>query len=287
MDRAYPIRSLSNDEYPSLLREIPDPPTQLRVRGEMPLPGTKILTVVGSRNYSNYGKEVVEYLIGGLRHYPITLVSGLALGIDTLVHEAALTNALYTLAIPGSGLDERVLYPVRNRPLAYRILEAGGGLLSEYDDGQGAAPWTFPQRNRIMAGIAHATLIIEAGEKSGTLITARLATDYNRDVLVVPGNIFSENSRGAHQFLKLGATPITTPDDILEALHIDNRDTGRVKAPVLTHEEEMVLGALAHPTDRDTLIRILDVEVYQANILLTEMELKGLIHESQGILYRI
>ena len=159
--------------------------------------------------------------------------------------------------------------------------------MSEYDDGQGAAPWTFPQRNRIMAGIAHATLIIEAGEKSGTLITARLATDYNRDVLVVPGNIFSENSRGAHQFLKLGATPITTPDDILEALHIDNRDTGRVKAPVLTREEEMVLGALAHPTDRDTLIRILDVEVYQANILLTEMELKGLIHESQGILYRI
>ena len=156
----------------------------------MPTPKMKLLAVVGSRHYTNYGKQVVDYLIQGLRGYNIGIVSGLALGIDSLAHEAALTNGLYTLAIPGGGLSDQVIYPARHKPLARRILQKGGGLLSEFAPDFRATAWSFPQRNRLVCGIAHATLIIEASEKSGTLITARLTADYNRELLVVPGNIF-------------------------------------------------------------------------------------------------
>lgn len=288
MESDFPIRKLTHDEFPPLLHEIPEPPKELRVRGNLPTKNAHLLAVVGSRNYSNYGKDVVEYLVGGLRGYPVAIVSGLALGIDALAHKAALENGLYTLAVPGSGLDDRVLYPARHKTLAYRILEAGGGLLSEYDDGQGAAPWTFPQRNRIMAGMSHATLVIEASEKSGTLITARLTADYNRELLVVPGNIFSENSKGPHQFLKLGATPVTSPEDILEALHIEMNDEAESKdRNTLTEDEGRVLAILTSPTDRDTLIRTLGIDTQEANILLMEMELKGLIQESNGMFYKV
>jgi DNA processing protein len=143
-----------------------------------------------------------------LAGYPIGIVSGLALGIDAFAHEAALRAGLYTLAVPGSGLGDQVLYPASNRRLADRIVDGGGGLLSELSPDTRAALWTFPQRNRLMAGMCAATLLIEAGEKSGTLITARMAVDYNRELLVVPGSIFSPTSRGCHQFLKLGATPV-------------------------------------------------------------------------------
>jgi DNA processing protein len=282
----YPIRSLSTDEYPKGLREIPQPPEKLFMRGQSLPQDAKYLAVVGSRNYSNYGKQVVEYLIEGLRGYPIAIVSGLALGIDALAHEAALRAKLYTLAVPGSGISDGVLYPRRNRALASRILEAGGGILSEFEPDFEATPWSFPQRNRIMAGLSHTVLVIEASEKSGTLITARLTVDYNRDLLVVPGNIFSENSKGPHQFLKLGATPVTSPEDILEVLHLDKIDA--ITAPISTASslEEAVLVALTSPTDRDTLIRTLKLSTQEANTLLMSMELKGLIRESNGIFYK-
>ena len=217
----FPIRTLAPEEFPSLLHEIPDAPHALNCRGTLPSPDLKLLAVVGSRKHTSYGTQVVEHLIAGLRGYPIGIVSGLALGIDSLAHTAALQNDLYTIAVPGSGLDDSVLYPHSHLPLAHTILESGGGLLSEYDHTFAATPWSFPQRNRIVTGMSNATLLIEAGEKSGTLISARLASDYNREVLAVPGDIFSENSRGVHQFLKLGATPITHAEDILAALGID------------------------------------------------------------------
>src|SRR3989339_694012 len=216
----FPIKNLLKSEFPPLLCEIPQPSKELYLRGNLPPQGTKCLAVVGSRNYTNYGKQVVEYLIGGLRGYPVSIISGLALGIDTLAHETALSAGLHTLSVPGSGIDDSVLYPRRNVGLARRILENGGGILSEFEPTFHATTWSFPQRNRIMAGLAHAVLLIEASEKSGTLITARLTADYNRELLVVPGNIFSENSTGVHQFLKLGATPVTSPEDILIALNI-------------------------------------------------------------------
>jgi DNA processing protein len=228
---------------------------------------------------------VVEYLISGLRGYNIGIVSGLALGIDALAHDAALQNNLYTLAVPGSGIDDTVLYPRAHVSLARRILEHGGGLLSEFAPDFHATKWSFPQRNRIIAGLSLATLIIEAGEKSGTLITARLTADYNRELLVVPGNIFSENSVGPHQFLKIGATPVTTPGDILEALHIEKESTSSTTSTMLTPDEEKVLQALTSPLDRDSLIRVTNIPVQEANVLLMSMELKGLIRESNGVFY--
>ncbi|MEM9337057.1 MAG: DNA-processing protein DprA, partial [Patescibacteria group bacterium] len=223
---SFPIKELPSAEFPPLLREIPQPPKSLNYRGSLPSPEIRLLSIVGSRKYTTYGKEVVDHLVGGLKGYPVGIVSGLALGIDSLAHEAALKNDLYTLAIPGGGLDDTALYPPSHKRLAHRILEAGGGLLSEFEPTFKATKWSFPQRNRLVAGVSHATLLIEAAEKSGTLITAKLATDYNRELLVVPGSIFSQTSKGTHQFMKLGATPVTSPEDILDILQIEKEAPG-------------------------------------------------------------
>ncbi len=286
-------------EFPALLREIPDAPEQLYVQGNLaPLrqdsaghapPENVLLAVVGSRAYTSYGKAVVEHLLSGLRGYPVTIVSGLALGMDALAHKAALANGLHTVGVPGSGLSDKVLYPRSNFLLAQEILAAGGGLLSEQEPEQGAALWTFPKRNRIMAGMCHATLLIEAKEKSGTLITARLASEYNRDVFVVPGDIFSSSTKGTHQFLKLGATPITSAADLLDALNLQPQpllyqgSPGTV-AKSLTADEQKVAEILQTPCSRDELIEQLGLPITQANILLSAMELKGLIKEELGVL---
>lgn len=281
---SFPIHELTSNEFPSLLREIPEPPTSLNYRGTLPSPDMKLLAAVGSRHFTNYGKEAVEYLIAGLRGYHIGIVSGLALGMDSLAHEAALGAKLYTLAVPGGGIDDSVIYPARHKPLARRILEAGGGLLSEYEPTMKAAPWSFPKRNRIVCGMCHATLVIEAAEKSGSLITARLATDYNRELLVVPGSIFSPNSKGTHQFMKLGATPVTTPSDILEILQVEPHAPTTPQPSLLRSPlEEKVLVLLTEPLPRDALVRQLDLATHEAAALLMEMEMNGLIKESAGV----
>lgn len=289
MSSSFLIYDVKPEDFPSLLREIPQVPEKLNYRGVLPPADMKLLSVVGSRRYSTYGKQVVDHLIGGLRGYNIGIVSGLALGIDSLAHEAALSNDLYTLAVPGSGLEDGVIYPASHRPLARKILEAGGGMLSEFEPNFTATKWSFTQRNRIMAGIAQATLMIEAGERSGTLITARMATDYNRELLVVPGNIFSSNSAGTHQFLKLGATPVTTAVDILYALGIDpEEEPQKLKGPLLetlSLEEQKVLSFLFEPRDKDTLVRDLELPTHIANALFMQMEIKGLITETNN-LYR-
>lgn len=281
MTTSFPIQEIDPDYFPLLL-QIPQPPLRLNYRGVLPPDDLKLIAVVGSRKYSTYGKQVVEHLISGLSSYNVGIVSGLALGIDSLAHEAALRNNLYTLAIPGSGLDTSVLYPATHKPLARKILEQGGGLLSEFEPTFKATMWSFTQRNRIMAGISHATLIIEASEKSGTLITARMAVDYNRELLVVPGSIFSINSAGAHQFLKLGGTPVTHAKDILYALGIDpelqhQKTLSFGAGTALTAQEQKVLHVLIEPVQKDVLMRILDLEAHNANSLLMEMEIKGLI----------
>ncbi|MCR4285897.1 MAG: DNA-processing protein DprA [Candidatus Kaiserbacteria bacterium] len=282
----FPIQKLSLSEHPPLLMEIPQPPKELYLRGNLPPAGTKCLAVVGSRNYTNYGKQVVEHLIGGLREYPISIISGLALGTDTLAHESALHAGLHTISVPGSGIDDSVIYPRRNQTLARRILESGGGLLSEFEPTFRATLWSFPQRNRIMAGLAHAVLLIEASERSGTLITARLTAEYNRELLVVPGNIFSENSKGVHQFLKLGATPVTSPEDILIALNIEEKSEAPSSPQLFTEEELSILTLLKEPKDHDTIIRELPYPHEQTLTLLMKMELAGLITEQNGVFYK-
>ncbi len=284
---SFPITEVTAGEFPSLLREIPQPPATLNYRGKLPPAYTTLISVVGSRKYTSYGKQVVDELIGGLKNYSIGIVSGLALGIDSLAHEAALANNLCTLAIPGGGLGDDVIYPATHKRLALRILEAGGGLLSEFEPDFHATPWSFPQRNRLVAGISKATLLIEAAEKSGTLITARMVVDYNRELMVVPGSIFSKTSAGVHQFLKLGATPVTCSKDILDVIGIAEKDAAAASPlPHLSPEESAVVKLLVEPRQRDELIRLLSLDIPKASQLLMMMELSGHISSHDNI-YRL
>jgi DNA processing protein len=279
----FPIQDVSEAEFPIGLKHIPDPPKTLNFRGVLPPSDMKLLTVVGSRKYTSYGKQCVDELISGLRGYNVAIVSGLALGIDSLAHEAALKNDLYTLVIPGGGIDDSVLYPASHKKLAQKILEAGGCLLSEFEPTFQATRWSFPMRNRLQAGISHATLLIEAAEKSGTLITARLCADYNRELLVVPGSIFSKQHFGIHQFLKLGATPVTCAADILRELKIDIESGPKtIPLPNLTRDEAAVIKALHEPLTKDELFRSLAMPIEKTTQLLMTMELGGLIVMAAG-----
>lgn len=286
------MKILEKKDYPERLLEIPQPPEKLYIEGEFPMEeDLKFLAVVGSRRFTTYGKDCCEKLIAGLAGYPIVIVSGLALGIDSIAHKAALENNLRTIALPGSGLDREVLSPQSNIALAEKILANDGCLLSEYEPTFAATLWSFPQRNRIMAGLCHATLVIEAGEKSGTLITARLATEYNRDVLALPGNIFTPGSAGTHMLLKLGATPIRTSEDILEALHFDveeikEKNKEKIDERSLSKEERKILELLHEPVSKDELIRQSGFPTTEANIILSMMEIKGIIKESMGEMMR-
>ena len=271
-------------DFPPLLREIPGGPKQLYVRGTLPSTDLKWLAVVGSRACTSYGERALKYLISGLRGYPVAIVSGLAYGIDALAHKAALDAGLPTIAVPGSGLDWDVLYPRAHVGLAHEILASGGALLSEFDPAMKATDYSFPQRNRIMAGMCQATLVIEAKEKSGSLITAKLAAEFNRDLLVVPGSIFSAESRGTHQFLKLGATPITSVEDLLQALDLAPREARTILRADVSDDERRVLETLASPLSRDDLLTALELGISEANILLSMMEIKGLIVEELGVI---
>lgn len=277
------IKQLTPEQFPELLKEINDPPKKLYMKGELPSDEMKFLCVVGSRKYSSYGKEVCRTLIEGLKGYDVVIVSGLALGIDAIAHEAALGAGLTTIAIPGSGLGENVLHPSANRNLAKRIIDAGGALISEFEEDFKATLWSFPQRNRIMAGMSHAVLIIEAEEKSGTLITSKFATEYNRDVLTVPASIFSLNSYGPHMLLRLGATPITKSEDILEALGLKAEEGQQaLQFEDLSEDEKKVVEILQHPMPRDELLAHLALPIQKANVTLSAMEIKGIIKESMG-----
>ena len=227
----------------------------------------------------------MESLLGGLAGSPVVIVSGLAYGIDAEAHKAALRHGLPTVAVPGSGLDWNVLYPKANQSLAREILASGGALLSEEKPDATAMDYMFPRRNRIMVGLSHATLVVEAKEKSGSLITAKLATEYNRKVLLVPVSIFSESSKGTPHFLKLGASAATEPADILRALGLaEATPLSRSERADLSPTEVRVLELIASPLSRDELIRALELPISEANVLLSTMEIKGLIVENLGLI---
>ncbi len=279
------IRALSPEEYPELLREIPEPPKQLRYEGELPIPGNKLLAVVGTRKFSQYGREMCESLIGNLSGSPVTIVSGLALGIDSIAHRAALKAGLQTIAIPGSGLGRKVIAPRSHANLADEIIEAGGGLMSEYNDDMAyPGTWIYPKRNRIMAGMCHATLVIEATQKSGTLITSRLATEYNREVGALPGPIDSLTSDGPHMLIRLGAALIRDHNDLLELLGLKRKDEAPTLIDIddLTDEEKVFIKILENPHSRDELIRLSKIDTGIASAVLSLLEIKGLIVEEMG-----
>jgi len=282
------LTQLDRTDYPSSLLEIPSPPEKLWVRGSWAPEGTKYLAVVGSRALTRYGKEACDMLISGLAGYPISIVSGLALGADAAAHRAALKAGLHTLAIPGSGLNDNVISPRSNADLAQEILAAGGMLLSEQEPGEPSRPQYFPSRNRIMVGIADAILVIEAGDKSGTLITARLASEYNRDLLCVPHRIGDPHGFGSHLFIRLGAALVTEPLHILEALRIKPREgTDLALAGKLEGAEKTMYAVLVDPLSRDEAIRESKLVVGEALTALVSLELKGLIREEFSAWRRI
>lgn len=280
----FDLKILEKESIPKDLREIPQPPKKLYLAGKLPPEGTICLAVVGSRKCTTYGKDVVRKLILGLKGYPIAIVSGLAIGIDSLAHEAALENGLTAVAFPGSGISDDTLYPASNLHLVEKILKAGGCIVSEFPPEMKAEFYTFPMRNRLMAGISKASLIVEAQEKSGTLITARMALDYNREVLSVPGPISSDFSKGTNRLIRQGATPITCSEDILEALglKIDKESKQKNLFEDARPEEKSVLKLLNEPSSRDELIRAMKIGTAEANALLSIMEIKGLIKEEMG-----
>src|SRR3989338_1071114 len=245
----FKLKILQGKDIPEILREIPQPPEKLYLAGELPPEGTVCLAVVGSRKCTTYGKDAVKKLINGLRGYPIAIVSGLAVGIDSLSHEAALDAGLCAVAFPGSRISEEAFFPPTSLKLAQKIIESGGCILSEFEPDFKAAYYTFPMRNRLVAGLSKAALIIEAQEKSGTLITARMALDYNREVLAVPGTINSLYSKGTNKLIRNGATPITCSDDILEALgfKIDNASKQESLFEDARPEEKAVRGSKCPP----------------------------------------
>jgi DNA processing protein len=238
---------------------------------------------------------VCEKLISDLSFYPITIVSGLAYGIDSIAHKFAIENKLRTIAIPGSGLNDNVIYPARHLNLSEQIIESGGCLISEFDNNQTAAIWTFPQRNRIMAGISDLVLIIEACEKSGTMITARLALDYNIEVACVPGSIFNESSRGTNKLLRQGAHPVCSAEDVLNILGFEsggnkslfkkNFSSGNLNKTlqknlenILSPQELKIFHFLKNPLSKNDLIEKSGLGISQLNIVLSTLEIEGLIH---------
>ena len=285
------IETLYPPQFPFLLQNIHDPPRKLYVEGSLPPLTHKVLCVVGSRTPSSYGEEACKKLIAGLKGYDISIISGLALGIDGIAHRAALEAGLHTVAFPGSGLDPKALHPKTHHRLANEILYAGGALVSEFDHLQHGTDWTFPKRNRLMSGISDATLVIEARMLSGSLITARDAMEQNRPLGVVPGSIFSELSEGPHSYLREGATPVMSVDDILGLLGLGMHENGRTSLqPTLLlglSEEEQKLVELLRIESRtiDELIATSGFAAREVNEMLSRLEIEGVVKERNGRIF--
>jgi DNA processing protein len=289
MKAAFPIQELPPQSYPPGLAEIPDPPRKLWLRGTLPPAGHKLLAVVGSRALSRYGRDACELLVSGLAGHPVSIVSGLALGADACAHRAALANGLHTIAIPGSGLDDSVIGPRTNLGLAHDILAAGGALLSENEPLHLPYAGDFPSRNRIMVGISDAVLVIEAGGKSGTLITAKLAGEYSRDLLCVPHRIGDPHGAASATFIRIGAALVAEPGHVLEALGIpaDHAGAGSARVAALDGDERILYSLLAGPLPRDELIRASGMPIGAVLTALVSLELKGLVCEQFGAWRRV
>ncbi len=285
----FPIRQLTVREFPPLLKETPDKPKTLYIRGELPPKDYKYLCVVGSRATSIYGRRVCQQLIAGLAQYNVAIVSGMALGLDSEAHKAALDVGLPTVAVLPSSCDDASIYPRTNLAMAQRILARGGALISEEPGPFKAMIHSFIRRNRISAGMSHCALIIEAGEKSGTLVTARLALDYNREVLAVPHELGRETGAGVNRLIREGATLVRNSDDILQALGIKPLDNPQqASLPTdLTEPEAKVLHALTEALVRDELIEAAELSAQDANIALSSLLIRGLITERLGKIERV
>jgi len=274
------VLTLHHPAYPPRLREIDDPPPILYVRGELQPRDEWAVTVVGTRGATPYGRHVAHDFAWGLAKNGITIVSGLARGIDAVAHQAALEAGGRTLAVLACGLD--MVYPPEHRGLAQRIL-AQGALLSEYPLGTQPKSEHFPRRNRIMSGLSLGTLVVEAGERSGALITARWALDQNREVFAVPGNVYQGRSRGTNRLIQDGlAKLVLSVEDILAELNLTHVAQQMVMAELIPTDpvEEAVLRSLAQgPLHIDEVRRGSGLPMSQVSSALTMLELRGLVRQ--------
>lgn len=277
------VCSQSDAEYPQLLRRCYDPPPFLFYRGHMQSDAV-CLAVVGSRHATPYGRNVARSFSERLSRCGVTIVSGAARGIDAAAHEGALAGGGATIAILGSGVD--VAYPPENARLIEQIAQTGC-VMSEYPPGTPPAAGRFPARNRIVAGMSVAVLVVEAAEKSGALITADLAMEENRDVYAIPGSVFSAASRGAHRLIQQGARLISSVDDILDELGLSRSDVNRTMSTENSAAEKSVLAALSHEQSKtvEEIIQALDVEAAALQVLLLQLELSGQVEKDRSMRY--
>jgi DNA processing protein len=287
------IFELNRNQWPALLTEINDPPKRLYCIGTPPPKKAIYLTVIGSRTPTDYGCDCVHQLVTGLAGYPIIIVSGLAIGIDGLAHEAALEVGLKTISFPGSGLNWNAIYPYQHRSLADKIISAGGCLLSEFKHEQTGTFWSFPQRNRLMAGCSQATLIIEGRLKSGSLITTKQAFEYNRSVLALPGAINNPLSDGPNMLLRTpSATAVTCSKDILEELGLEANELPPLISPerlaALDPTSQRIIQALEKgSTNKDNLCRDLNLPMIALNPLISFLEIDGLVKTNGNVVRRV
>jgi DNA processing protein len=282
-------------DYPPLLAQIPDPPLVLYVDGRVDVLSQPQLAIVGSRNPTGLGRDTASQFAGHLGRAGLAITSGLALGIDAAAHRGALEAGAPTVAVVGRGLD--AVYPRENEPLARRILDAGGALVTDLPIGTPPLKHNFPRRNRILSGLAVGTLVVEAAVQSGSLITARLAAEQGREVFAVPGSIHNAVARGCHRLLRQGARLVETVDDIFEELAsicgdlgtrppITPRQAPTPRSPSLDKEYEILLDALGfEPAGLDSIVVRTGLETGVVASMLLILELDGRIQQQPGGLY--
>ena len=275
--------TLLDDAYPSLLKQIYDPPPVLFYKGTLSPIEVPHVAIVGSRKATPYGLRAASHMAQALAAAGVIVVSGLAYGIDEAAHSAAVKTKGHTIAILACGI---LSLSSRQRYLADRIVDASGAVMSEFPISAHAMKQNFPVRNRIISGMSHGTFVVEAAKKSGSLITARAALEQNRDVFALPGPITSETSEGTNELIKLGANCVTEPGDILHALQIDTSTTTPVKPKPDSKEEALILDLLSkHPVHIDELTRCTQLPVAKVAGTLSIMEMKGRTKQIGGMYY--
>lgn len=272
--------SLEDPEYPQNLREISDPPLVLYIKGSL-LNLEKSISIVGTRKPSSYGKVVAKAITEFLVENKIKTVSGGALGIDSIVHKTTLDKNGKTVVVLGSGID--VLYPYSNRWMFHKILDNGGSIISEFPFGTKPSKFTFPQRNRIVASLSVATIVIEAPKKSGSLITANLANQYGKIVFSVPHNINNPKGEGCNKLIKDGASVITSLEDIIQEIPYLFVGNEKSFESSLSSIEEKVLDAIDGPSSLDEIIQKTSLSVEEVLEILTILEVEGYIINHNGI----
>lgn len=279
------VFSDKDSEYPPLLKQIPDNPPLIYMKGDLECLKLPLVAVVGSRKLTSYGIQAAHGFSRDLAKNGICVVSGLAFGIDACAHRGALEAKGRTIAVLGNSLDDASIAPRSNFNLAQDILQSGGLLISEFPVPTNANKGTFPARNRIMAGMSLGTLVIEAAEKSGSLITANLALDYNREVFSVPGSIFSPQSTGTHQLIKAGAKMVCSVSDVIEELHLDcSSEVKKKRTDVeLSENEKIVYETLSHESIHiDIISKLTKLETSTISSTVAILEIKGLIKNVGG-----